>query len=169
MKKLTQKEQLFCLYYSMLCNAREASSRAGYKDPVKASEKLMRRNDIRDAVEKLRKDNTVTPDEIIAGYRRLAFGSCADAMKLLLCGEIPDGDFEACDLFNVSEIKKPKDGALEIKFFDRLKALEHLEAIQGSLNGSDSAIPFYEALLRSAQSQNSSDADSFSPSERRSP
>ncbi len=168
MKKLTQKEQLFCLYYSMLYNAREASANAGYKDPVRASEKLMGRNDIKSAVEKLRKDNAVTPDEIIAGYRRLAFGSCADAVKLLLCGEVPDGDFEALDLFNVSEIKKPKDGAIEIKFFDRLKALEHLEAIQGAVNGDDSAITFYEALLRSAGQQKIDGTESSTSSERRS-
>ena len=32
------------------------------------------------------------------------------------------------DLFLVSEIKRPKDGSMEIKFFDRLKALEKLGA-----------------------------------------
>ena len=33
---------------------------------------------------------------------------------------------EHMDLFLVSEIKRPKDGSMEIKFFDRLKALEKL-------------------------------------------
>lgn len=30
------------------------------------------------------------------------------------------------DLFNISEIKRKKGGDIEIKFFDRLKALERL-------------------------------------------
>ena len=30
------------------------------------------------------------------------------------------------DLYSVSEIKRPKDGSMEIKFFDPLKALEKL-------------------------------------------
>lgn len=154
MKKPTPKEQLFCLYFSHLRNAVEAASRAGYKQPLKTGERLLRREDIRTEISRISKTNEITPDEITAGYRRLAFGSCCDALKLLLSGELPaDGNFESVDLFNVSEIKKPKDGALEIKFFDRLKALEHLEALSGSLSGNDSALPFYEALLRSASTE----------------
>lgn len=33
------------------------------------------------------------------------------------------------DLYNISDIKRKKGGDIEIKFFDRLKALEHLEQI----------------------------------------
>ena len=33
---------------------------------------------------------------------------------------------ENMDLYMVSEIRKPRDGAMEIKFFDRIKALEKL-------------------------------------------
>ena len=48
-----------------------------------------------------------------------------------------------------SEIKMPKSGGIEIKFFDRLKALEKLKEISHSSSG-DSALPFYDALERSA-------------------
>ena len=49
------------------------------------------------------------------------------------------------DLFNVAEIKRPKDGAMEIKFFDRIKALEKLEDIDE--NDRSNVSDFYKALV----------------------
>ena len=92
----------------------------------------------------------------LLGYERLAFGSTADAFRLLMSsGE--DLDVAQLDLFNVAEIKKPKDGAMEIKFFDRLKALEQLGSIpedEGAANG------FYEALSACAAGLEAKDDDS---------
>ena len=51
-------------------------------------------------------------------------------------------------LMNVSEIKRPKGGGMEIKFFDRIKALERLGSDKSS--SSDSSLSFYEALEKSA-------------------
>jgi hypothetical protein len=48
----------------------------------------------------------------------------------------------------VSEIKKPKEGALEIKFFDRFKALEKLAE---ETNDDKKSLPFYEALENGAK------------------
>lgn len=53
------------------------------------------------------------------------------------------------DLFSVSEIKRPKDGSMEIKFFDRLKALEHLES---ETEGETTARDFFDAIGKSADS-----------------
>lgn len=39
------------------------------------------------------------------------------------------------DLFNISEIKRKKGGDIEIKFFDRLKALERLCELCGESDG----------------------------------
>ena len=63
---------------------------------------------------------------VVIGYERLAFGSTADAFRLLMADGFENISVDDLDLFNVAEIKKPKDGAMEIKFFDRIKALEHL-------------------------------------------
>ena len=126
MKELTRKEKLFCLYYAMDQDAPQAAARAGYASPREAAARLLQREDVRSVI----CDCTppaVREDEILAGYRKLAFGSGADALRLLF-GSVPPDELDQLDLFNVSEIKRPKDGALEIKFFDRLKALEHLEA-----------------------------------------
>lgn len=59
------------------------------------------------------------------------------------------------DLFNISEIKRPKGGGLEIKFFDRLKPLEKLQEI--STDSSQTALPFYEALNNGAKALNGRD------------
>ncbi|MBR6531233.1 MAG: terminase small subunit, partial [Clostridia bacterium] len=59
--------------------------------------------------------------------------------------------------FNVSEIKRPKGGGIEIKFFDRIKALEHLEAMCDGGKDDDSALPFYMALEKSASVLRSTD------------
>ena len=65
--------------------------------------------------------------EIEAGLRRLAFGGVSDGVKLLLhSDEMSDRQLKRLDLFNVSDLKRSSGGVTEIKFYDRLKALEQL-------------------------------------------
>ena len=147
MKKLTRKEKLFCLYYAQDRNGREAAAKAGYTSPQEASAHLLERKDIRDAITENTAMTETAAAEIRAGYRKLAFGSVTDALRLLF-DEVPPDRLDTLDLFNVSEIKKPKDGALEIKFFDRMRALEHLQQFEDG-SKTDPALPLYEALQRS--------------------
>jgi hypothetical protein len=71
-------------------------------------------------------------------------------MKLMFCEEAMSAEeIEKLDLFNVSDIKRPKGGGLEIKFFDRLKALERLEKIGGYDEGEQSS--FVKALSDGAR------------------
>ena len=86
---------------------------------------------------------------VLLGYERLAFGSTADAFKLLMDNASPEIIAENMNLFNVAEIKKPKDGAMEIKFFDRIKALEHLGDIP---DNEEKAVAFYDVLSDCAKS-----------------
>ena len=72
-------------------------------------------------------------EQIEKGLTELAFGSCCDAVKLI----------------NVSEIKRPKGGGMEIKFFDRIKAFEKL--IENDGERQENGLSFYEALEKSAQ------------------
>lgn len=81
----------------------------------------------------------------LSGYRRLAFGKVSDAVKLLFAENVTDEELCRGDLFNVAEIKKPKDGAMEIKFFDRLKALEKLE--ECGTDETRSTSDFYRAVI----------------------
>lgn len=86
-----------------------------------------------------------------AGYQRLAFGSICDAISLLYKSDPSKEDLEGMDLFLVSEIKRPKDGSMEIKFFDRLKALEKLGAGGEHETG---AKQLFDAISNSARAVN---------------
>lgn len=88
-------------------------------------------------------------EEIYQGYQQLAFGSIADAIKLLFMEEPNPRALGKMNFFNVAEIRRMKEGAMEIKFFDRLKALEKLEEITDQ--GQTDTPPFYEALENSAK------------------
>lgn len=94
----------------------------------------------------------ITRKEVSEGLRHLAFGEIHDAVSLLFESEerilqrLPE-----LDLFNVSEIKRVKGGGMEIKFFDRLKALDRLESLVSESEGATAA-SFYDALEKSAKS-----------------
>lgn len=150
-KKLSPKEKLFCFYYSEKRNLRSAAANAGYLIyPEKTAMNLLERPEIRKEIEMLSGKSRVSANEVAAGYRRLAFGSVADSLKVLFSEQLPnDKTLEQLDMFNVSEIKMPKSGGIEIKYFDRLKALEKLQAMS-ELSGSEERVPFFEALERSS-------------------
>lgn len=146
-ERLTKKEREFCRYYVSVRNAREAAALSGYTAfPQKNGMRLLHKQAVRDEIDFLVKQENGIRDEAAAGFRRLAFGSVADAVRLI---EGKGENLDSMDLFMVSDIKMPKGGGMEIKFFDRQKALESLMALQN--NSSDnSAMPFYKALEKSA-------------------
>ena len=152
-KALTGKERLFCFYLSEGSDGRGAAARAGYAVlPERAAAKLLLRADIRQELARVTGKRSVTAQEVCAGYRRLAFGSVTDALRLLFMDEVPGTQvMELMDMLNVSDIKRPKGGGLEIKFFDRLKALERLKEMSETDVAQNSALPFYEALERGAK------------------
>ena len=150
--ELTEKEKLFCHLYLKTGNSREAAARSGYRFPEKSAWRLLKRKDITDCIsesktlmEKLNKDVT-------QGYMRLAYGCVSDAVSLLFLSEedITEEKIAKLDLFNVSEIKKQKGGGIEIKFFDRLKALEKLsELCEKDVQSHGSSL--YYAIEKSAE------------------
>jgi len=90
-------------------------------------------------------------EEVIEGYRRLALGSSNDALKLLFFESPTEEELAGLDLFNVSDIKRPKAGGMEIRFFDRCEALMRLESMSSAAQGADGAKAFYAALQNSVQ------------------
>lgn len=93
-------------------------------------------------------------EEVRQGLSRLAFGEITDAVSLLF--EDEEAVLEklpTLNLYNVSEIKRPKGGGMEIKFFDRIKALEKLREL--TTQKSDQGLSFYEALEKSAENAKS--------------
>ena len=109
----------------------------------------MRRKEIQSFIDELDKQRRADKKDIAQGYVRLAFGCVSDAIKLLYCEDAEKESIEQMDLFNISEIKRKKGGDIEIKFFDRLKALEKLQQLcdEKDIAGSDS---FYSAIAASA-------------------
>ncbi len=148
---MNEKEKLFCQYYLLTGNPREAAARAGYHlFPERWGLKLLSRPSVRDYLDRLSEQRNAT-DTGLYGLERIAFGSVADAVRLLLCDPLPQGEnLETMDLFMISEIKKPKGGGVEIKFFDRLKAMELLCELK-STHKQEQAAPFYQALCEGAQ------------------
>ncbi|MBP3322774.1 MAG: hypothetical protein J6M16_01115 [Clostridia bacterium] len=93
---------------------------------------------------------------MINGYEKIAFGGIGDAVKLLFLEELSPKTAKKLDLFNVADIKKPKGGGMEIKFFDRIKALQCLE----NISDRDLDAPsFYDAILKGAQALENSDEE----------
>lgn len=149
--KITKKELDFCRWYAILRNPKEAAIKSGYTVlPEYRGINLLSKKHIISKIKELEKETQTDSNLVSAGLSRLAFGSVADAVKLILSASSdtpPPPD--ALDLFNVSEIKFTNGKGMEIKFFDRLKALEQLSKLsENSLNSS--ALSFYEALERSA-------------------
>lgn len=151
MRELSQKEQLFCKIYSKTRNAKESAARSGYTLFLeKTGEKLLAKKSIRAEIKRLDKDKIASNLEVCAGLRRLAFGSVNDALKLLYNFEdLSEEELNSLDLFNVCDIKKPKSGGIEIKFYDRQKALEKLFSVSCEQKNEE-IMPFYEALEKSA-------------------
>ncbi len=152
-KALSGKERLFCFYYSKSRDSRGAAARAGYAVfPERAASKLLSREDIRRVIAAGTEMSSASCDEVCAGYRRLAFGCVTDALRLVFAEETQSLEtLEQLDMMNVSEIKRPKGGGLEIKFFDRIKALERLKEMSEAGAAHNNAMPFYEALERGAK------------------
>ena len=154
-KKLKKKELIFCHQYLKTGNPKEAAILSGYGcTPEAKAMWLLSRPDICQKIDELyseKKRNFIYRAAI--GYERLAFGSISDAIRLIFSEKLNFSEIEKMNLFNIAEIKKPRDGALEIKFFDRLRALEKLEQIDTQEN-SGKNIQFYAALENSIQKLN---------------
>ena len=156
---MTEKEKLFCAYYAEDGDARGCAARAGFVvAPRRSAAKLLAKEEIRNESARLEKEKKATAALVEKGLRRLAFGSAADALKLMLCEDAMTAEeIEKLDLFNVSDIKRPKGGGLEIKFFDRLKALERLEKMGSCEENTQSS--FVQALAEGAKLLSQGDED----------
>lgn len=155
-KKLTKREMLFCFCYSKLQNSKEAAIKAGYlqNNAEIQSQRLLLRADINEQIQLYQRQ--AQSDElmqvIIAGLKRLAFSNSNDSLKLVF----KDRDelqkaIDTLDLFHIAEIKIPKDNALEIKFFDRFKALEKLIELMQADSGKQETNEFYKAFEAGAK------------------
>ncbi|MBR1764954.1 MAG: terminase small subunit [Ruminococcus sp.] len=109
-------------------NAEEAAINAGIS-PLRAKTdglRLLLKSAVRRQIKRVRAALFSDEAEVRAGLERLAYGRANDAVALAFCEEITPELLAGADLYNVSEIKKVKGGGVEIKLFDRQRALEAL-------------------------------------------
>ena len=93
------------------------------------------------------KKKTARPNAVKRGYSKIAFGKVNDAVRLMFRDGLGPEEIKKLDLNSVAELKQTKDG-LEIKFYDRMKALECLRGMEESGAGQS---PLYRALVRSVK------------------
>ena len=148
----------FCCYYAKLGNVREASIEAGFppETALSAGLKILSNAKYRNFTEKIMSDRVSETNMVKSGLERIAFGSANDAALLVFSEEMPNPDkISELDLFNVSEIKRVKGGGVEVKLFDRQKALERLYeyAVQNSSTGASDLIKALSGMEDSVQDE----------------
>ena len=128
---------------------------AGFRDAVRTGRKLLCRERVVQELERLAAiQNRILGCMAATGYQRLAFGNASDAVSLVFEQEPDREKLGRMDLFLISELKRPKDGAMEIKLFDRVKALEKLETMSAESRTADS---LFDAIGRSAAGSDGDD------------
>lgn len=155
-RQLTKREKLFCCFYASTGNVKEAAIMAGVSTNAEQwGYQLLLRDNIQKEIDLcLEKHKKDLQRKALTGYERLAFGSISDGVRLLYLQNPTKEILDNMDLYSVSEIKRPKDGAMEIKFFDRQKALDKL--FESSDSESKNVLPFYRALEEGASALNNS-------------
>ena len=132
-------------------NPKEAAIKAGYSSLVaeKTAQKLLSKKDINEYLEKIKID--FKKDQIlnlaILALKRLIFCRPNDVLILALKSqELNENQIEKLDLFQISEIKKLKDGGFEFKFTDRVKAIDCLTSLIEKMGEKSSLDDFFRAL-----------------------
>lgn len=158
LKKLTARERDFCSRFLNTGKIGESAQGAGYlKNCEQTGFNLLCKEEIAYEIEQLAKNREKSLANMSSvGYQKLAFGDISDAVSLLYMENPSKAELDKMDLFLVSEIKRPKDGSMEIKFFDRLKALEKLEGEAEDANG---AVNLFDAINRGAKAVGSDKPD----------
>lgn len=145
------REKEFCRLMTVYADPIRAAREAGYKDPHRAWSELSAREEIVDEIRR-RCENirSIYESTAISGLYRLAYGGVNDALTFINREVIRDEDLRALDLRNVSEIKRTDKG-VEIRFCDRMKAVERLQELLGSGSGQARGTGLLDAILLSAQ------------------
>lgn len=144
---LSEKEKQFCYYMANGRGIKKSAALSGYSSPLIWGLRLAADPKIKKHIEEL-SGSIKQSLEVSDGLRTIAFGDISDAVRLATAKDVGELDIDALDLQMVSELKFSKNGGIEIKFFDRIKALEKLNEVS---DASDQGNDFLEALKNSVQ------------------
>ena len=139
-----------------------AAREAGFKRPEDAWSELSAREEIvteiRRRCENIR---SIYESTAVCGLYRLAYGGVGDALTFISREIIREEDLQRLDLRNVAEIKRTDKG-IEMKFYDRMKAVGQLGELLSTGVESKGSAGLLDAILTSAQALSDhagSDAD----------
>ncbi|MBP1535767.1 MAG: terminase small subunit [Ruminococcus sp.] len=144
-------KRLFAKVFVRTRNGSETAVRLGAQpENAKLIEaELLADPNVKKAIRKLDKEDVQTLCYVKTGLSRLAFGSINEAAALVFADEVSRDEILKADLFNVSELKRIKGGGVEMKFFDRQKALEKLVELDPDLREVSAAQEFLNAVYGS--------------------
>ena len=137
--KAQNRMWLFAQEYVVDLNATLAAVRAGYAERGAAvtGSRLIRKPNVEYWIAEAQKlkarSREVTNERVIEEYRRIAFAQTTD-MVTLKGGWVMINDTESLTTEQksaISQIRQKKDGELEVKFYDKQKALEALAKYLG--------------------------------------
>lgn len=136
------ERRAFCREYLRTMDPARAAERIGRADGFA----LLREQGIRDRLERMRmeQDAQIRRGDAIRRLTELAFGRANDAVALALSGKRDEAEVGQMDLSAVAEFKVTDKGGVEIKFLDRIRALEALCTLLGEEGGG--AEEFFRAL-----------------------
>lgn len=147
-KSLEQNKRDFCGIYLDTLDAQRAAERVGGGDGYE----MLQQKDVRHYLKQARKNvrQSVQMEDVLRRLCQIAFSRPNDALALA-CGST-ERRIEELDLMAVSEFKY-KEEAAEVKFLDRVRALqvlgELLNATEEQENGA--AQDFFESLEQFAR------------------
>lgn len=120
----TARRKQFCASYLRTLDPERAAEEAGVKDGWA----LLADEAVRQELAGMRtlRSGEVQREDALRRLTELAFGRANDAVALALSPERERLDARQLDLSAVSEFKVTEKGAVEIRFLDRIKALEAL-------------------------------------------
>ena len=144
------KEKDFCRRLALCADPMRAVREAGFRHPEQSLCKLMVREDIAEEVKRLSRNMRSVYESIaVCGLYKLAYGGTGDALTLLYGDSFTADQLREMDLSRVSEIKRTDKG-VEIKFCDRVKAVDKLGELFSGGNESGTAGGLLEAMRMSA-------------------
>lgn len=128
---MTGKERRFCEAYLVMRDAKEAAVAAGYLPLFARSTglKLLAKEEVRQWLRRAEQQKRCEAYDqaVLSGLERLAFGNANDSAQLLFYSEEELREqLPMLDLFRVSELRKTRSDAIEVKFYDRFRAMELL-------------------------------------------
>lgn len=149
------REKEFCRLMTVFADPVKAARQAGYKYPEKAWPELAARKEIaREIRRRCENIRSIYESTAICGLYRLAYGDSGDALSLLYREHFGEEELRELDLRNVSEIKRTDKG-VEIRFCDRIKAVDKLQEAFGSSSENGGGSGLLDAIMLSAQALSS--------------